>query len=179
MQSLICKRSELPNTVIHSLFNDRRRQFINRHKWDLQVDKDGCEFDEYDDELSDYLVVHNCGVHLGSCRVRPTNASSMIADHFSQHFPKIGEYLDSANGKIHEASRFCRSPEISHQESRIAIALLIKLLKSYKESHDIASFIAVVSPEVARLFGVLGIRHKFIRYSSIAGSKFVAILVLS
>lgn len=179
MQSLICKRSELPNPVIRSLFNDRRRQFINRHKWDLQVNKDGYEIDEYDDELSDYLVVHDCGVHLGSCRVRPTNASSMIADHFSQHFPKIGEYLDSANGKIHEVSRFCRSPEISLKESRSAIAILVKLLKSHKERQDIASFIAVVSPEVARLFGILGIRHKFFRESSITGSNFVAILVLS
>lgn len=67
-----------------SMHLERRRVFVDRLKWRLNVDNSGREFDEYDDDNAIYVVIMTDeGELAGSARLRPTTMGSMIDDHFS------------------------------------------------------------------------------------------------
>lgn len=66
------------------MFQDRRVQFQEELGWDLNIDPQGREIDQYDMMNPLYLILRDeTGQHLGSCRALPTTGPTMIADHFS------------------------------------------------------------------------------------------------
>ncbi|MEL7465757.1 MAG: acyl-homoserine-lactone synthase [Pseudomonadota bacterium] len=66
------------------MFSDRRRQFIERLGWSLDADTKGRELDAYDAENPLYLIATDEeGNHLGSTRLMPTTAPTMINEVFT------------------------------------------------------------------------------------------------
>lgn len=71
--------------LANQMFRDRRSQFKEGLGWDLFVDEDGREVDEYDLANPLYLILRDTsGKHLASTRLLPTTGPTMIADHFSE-----------------------------------------------------------------------------------------------
>lgn len=103
------------------MFSDRRRQFVDRHRWELTVDGNGCELDEYDTDDATYIVkTDSDGRHVGSLRMRWVHDGNMIEDHFGSQF----EFDPMGHRKTIEVTRFCRSPSSNASEEDISSALL-------------------------------------------------------
>ncbi|MEM6467015.1 MAG: acyl-homoserine-lactone synthase, partial [Pseudomonadota bacterium] len=154
-----------------SVFGDRAQQFVSRLKWNLCVTPTGLEVDEYDDSESQYLLVHRNSGHLGSCRVRPITASTMLVDHFLPLFPQAQSFLEMQRGRVFELTRFCRAPDISVGESRQMLAKLACLLDSFRDAQRLTGFVAVVFPQVCRFLDSIGVRYLVISKSQLDGRE--------
>ncbi|MEM9009688.1 MAG: acyl-homoserine-lactone synthase [Pseudomonadota bacterium] len=114
----LCLNPQLHDTM----FCDRAKQFRDRLSWDVTVDENGHERDEYDD-LNPLYVVWECedGSHGGSMRILPTTGDAMVNDHF----------LETAGGVrissplIWECTRFCLSPRVGPAAGQIASSLMM------------------------------------------------------
>lgn len=104
-----------------SMFRDRANQFHTRLGWDVQVDDNGEERDEYDAMNPLYVIWKTAdGLHGGSMRVLPTTGPCLANDHFA----------DIAGGRIvspliWESTRFCLSPRTTHDAARVSAALML------------------------------------------------------
>ena len=65
------------------MFRDRAAQFKDRLDWDVTVDENGWEVDEYDRLNPLYIIWENAeGRHGGSVRIMPTVGRTMTNEHF-------------------------------------------------------------------------------------------------
>ena len=140
------------DTLRRSMFVDRARQFIGRHKWSLNLDASGFEVDEYDDALTTYCVVAAGGRHLASVRLRPAATGCMV----DRHFPALwnGNAARLRNGV--EITRFCASPALSPDDRLTAVSDLLLGLCRHCQRRGIENFFGVVFPSVARVIKQAG-----------------------
>ena len=105
-----------------SMFRDRAEQFHDRLKWDVSVDKNGFERDQYDHAGALYVIWEdNAGEHAGSMRVMPTTERTMIRDHFED----LTDSVDITSPLIWETTRFCISPRHAKDGKRIAGGVML------------------------------------------------------
>lgn len=96
--------------LAESMFKDRAAQFKERLDWDVSVDENGWEVDQYDALHPMYVVWQNHdGTHGGSLRVLPTVGRTMTAEHFLH----LTDGVRIASPLIWECTRFCLSPRAS------------------------------------------------------------------
>jgi len=134
-----------------SLFRDRASQFRDRLDWDVTVDAQGFEKDQYDAQNPLYVIWRNAqGRHGGSMRVLPTTAPCMVNDFFS----------DIAGGKIispliWESTRFCLAPDVGANAGRISAALMLagcEIGLNFGLKHAVGVF----DPRMVRIYRTLG-----------------------
>lgn len=102
-----------------TMFRDRAEQFSVRLKWDVTVDANGFERDEYDDVNPIYVIYElPDGTHGGSMRILPTTGPTMINDHFLH----LTDGVAIQSPLIWECTRFCLSPRA---DSKVAGALML------------------------------------------------------
>ncbi|MBR27838.1 MAG: autoinducer synthase [Rhodobacteraceae bacterium] len=110
--------------LAETMFRDRAGQFRTRLNWDVRVDPNGWERDQYDGPDALYCVyVLPDGTHGGSGRLMPTTGRTMLNDHFSH---LMGGEITSP--LIWESTRFCVSPRIAGGAAagaRISTALML------------------------------------------------------
>lgn len=135
-------------TGVHrSMFTDRARQFIARHKWPLAVQATGFEVDEFDDGRTTYCIVEDGDRHQASLRLRPADAGSMVERHFSQMWRGSADRL---RGGV-EVTRFCASPALSPDERLMAVSDLLLGLCRHCQRTGVETFFGVVFPSAARV----------------------------
>ena len=149
--------------VMRSVMRDRSAQFVGRLGWDLCLSPDGLEIDEYDAPETTYMVVHEQFHHVGSCRVRPVRAGTMLLDHFHDAFPEAKSFLAGQESRFFELTRFCRSPYADAEQIREMLGRLADLLDNFRNEAGISGYLAVIYPEVGRYLSRIGV--KFIRIS--------------
>lgn len=89
-----------------SMFSDRAHQFRVRLGWEVAVDRDGWERDEYDGLNPVYVIWRRPdGLHGGSMRFLPTLGRTMVNEHFSE----LSGGLIYRHPKLWECTRFCLS----------------------------------------------------------------------
>ena len=87
-----------------SMFRDRAIQFQDRLGWDVVVDANGHERDDYDRENPLYVIWENRdGTHGGSLRLLPTTGPTMV----NQHFLHLLDGGPVTSPLIWECTRFC------------------------------------------------------------------------
>jgi acyl homoserine lactone synthase len=87
-----------------SMFRDRADQFKTRLGWEVSVDDNGFERDEYDALNPLYVIWENQdGTHGGSMRLLPTVGQTMINDHFVH----LTDGVRIQSPLIWECTRFC------------------------------------------------------------------------
>jgi acyl homoserine lactone synthase len=131
------------------MFRDRARQFKDRLHWEVSVDEDGLERDQYD-ALNPLYVIWQMpdGSHGGSMRFLPTMGPTMVNDHF-RHLAD-GKMIRDPD--IWECTRFCVSPEAPND---VAAALMLggaEVGKNFALSHAIGVF----GRSMTRVYGQLG-----------------------
>jgi len=132
-----------------SMFRDRADQFKVRLGWDVTVDADGFEKDEYDALNPLYVIweLHD-GTHGGSMRFLPTVGRTMVNDHFTHLMG--GGTIVSPN--IWESTRFCLNP---NAPGKVAAALMLggsELTRGFGVLH----FAGVFDPRMVRIYRMIG-----------------------
>ncbi|MEM8570514.1 MAG: acyl-homoserine-lactone synthase [Pseudomonadota bacterium] len=96
--------------LVQTMFKDRAFQFRDRLNWDVTVDDDGLERDQYDDLNPMYLIWEDQnGRHAGSIRLMPTTGRTMTAEHFVD----LTDGVRISSPFIWECTRFCLAPGAS------------------------------------------------------------------
>lgn len=91
---------------VRELHRERRRQFIEERGWALQ-ERDGGEYDAYDDDLAVHLVGFSASgaIEVG-CRLRPTATGGVIPDVFP-HLVAASEPPPGRPGTFECTRYFC------------------------------------------------------------------------
>lgn len=138
-------------TLKSSMLRDRAAQFHTRLKWQVSVDEDGFEQDQYDALNPLYVIWQRPdGRHGGSMRFLPTTGDTMVNDHFSH---LIGGAPIAAPA-VWETTRFCIAPDAT-DGSRVAALLMMagaQLGVGFNLSHSIGVFDA----RMVRIYRKLG-----------------------
>lgn len=171
MQEIQAEWGRVEQDVMRSVMRDRSAQFVGRLGWDLCLSPDGLEIDEYDAPETTYMVIHEQSRHVGSCRVRPVRAGTMLVDHFIDAFPEAVSFLAGQERRFFELTRFCRSPSADTDQIREMLGRLANMLDNLREESGISGYLAVIYPEVGRYLSRIGVRFIRISASEIGGKS--------
>ncbi len=105
--------------LAHTMYKDRAAQFKDRLNWDVTVDENGYELDEYDALNPLYVIWENAdGRHGGSMRVMPSLGRIMT----NEHFLDLTGGVTITSPFIWECTRYCLAPDAP---AGVAAALLL------------------------------------------------------
>lgn len=136
--------------LAETMFRDRARQFHDRLGWDVTVDAQGFERDEYDGVNPLYLIWEDeAGRHGGSMRFLPTTGATMANDHFRHLLG--GERIESPF--IWECSRFCLAPRARGQATAALALGAGELMAAFGLEH----FVGVFDARMERIYGRMGL----------------------
>jgi acyl-homoserine lactone synthase len=128
------------HVALRSMFEARKRVFVDLLKWDLPVLADRFEVDHFDDLFATYLIVTDGeGSHLASARLLPTTRPALL----DGLFPHLVAGPVPNGAAIFEITRFCLSPGIGAQQRRAARDILLVGLVDYALAHGIATYTGV------------------------------------
>lgn len=128
-----------------SMFRDRAAQFRDRLKWDVQIDHNGHERDEYDALDPLYVIWEGAdGSHGGSMRFLPTIGRTMVAEHFAH----LTNGVSIASPLIWECTRFCVS---QHADRQVSAALVLGA-GEIMEAFHLRHFIGVFDARMVRIY---------------------------
>ena len=134
--------------LAESMFRDRAEHFKMRLNWDVTVDANGFERDEYDDLNPLYVIWERPdGTHGGSMRFLPTTGRVMVNEHFA----------DLLSGPIKspliwECTRFCLA---KGAPAHVAAALMLgggEIMQGFGVSH----FAGVFDARMVRIYRMTG-----------------------
>lgn len=132
-----------------SMHQDRADQFKRRLGWEVSVDQNGWERDEYDREDTLYVIwVMPDGTHGGSMRFLPTTRATMVNDHFAELLD--GQVIDDP--LIWECTRYCLRDGVP---SRVAAALMLaggELMRAFHLTH----LLGVFDARMIRIYRMIG-----------------------
>ena len=132
-----------------TMFRDRADQFKTRLNWDVNVNAQGFERDEYDDLNPLYVIWENVdGTHGGSMRFLPTTGRVMVND----HFPHLLGGGPIASPVIWEFTRFCLSRGAN---PKVAAALMLaggEIMEGFGVEH----FVGVFDARMVRIYRMIG-----------------------
>lgn len=136
-------------TLARTMFEDRADQFKTRLGWEVQVDADGQERDEYDTLNPLYVIYEKPdGSHGGSMRLLPSTGRTMVNEHFSDVIGG-GEVRSPL---IWECTRFCLSRKA---EPRTAAALMLaggEVMENFGVEH----YVGVFDARMVRIYRMIG-----------------------
>lgn len=130
----------LEHKAMRTMFEARKRVFIDLLKWDIPALADRFELDHFDDTEATYLIVTDTeGEHLASARLLLTTRPALL----DSLFPGLvaGEVPQGAD--VLEITRFCLSPGIGAQQRRIARDALVVGLAEFALANDIRTYTGV------------------------------------
>ncbi len=135
--------------LARSMFEDRAKQFHDRLKWEVTLQEDGTERDQYDAMNPLYVIWEQPdGRHGGSMRFLPTTGDTMINDHFLS----LTDGVEIRSPFIWECTRFCLAPDTL---PRVSAALMLggmELGRAFHLSHAVGVFDA----RMVRIYRRLG-----------------------
>ncbi|SFG46683.1 N-acyl-L-homoserine lactone synthetase [Palleronia marisminoris] len=143
--------TELANhpVLADSMFRDRAAQFHDRMGWDVTVDENGHERDQYDVLNPLYVIWEQPdGTHGGSMRFLPTTGRTMV----NEHFLNLTDGVRIESPLIWECTRFCLAPDAS---PRVSAALMLaggEILRGFYLDH----FVGVFDARMIRVYKMLG-----------------------
>ncbi|WP_435311310.1 acyl-homoserine-lactone synthase [Primorskyibacter sedentarius] len=132
-----------------SMFRDRADQFKARLGWEVNVDADGYERDEYDALNPLYVIWQKpCGSHGGSMRLLPTTGRTMVNDHFKDITG--GVHIESP--LIWECTRFC----LSRDAAPGAAAALMLAGGEVMNGFGLRHYVGVFDARMVRIYRMIG-----------------------
>lgn len=130
----------LERAAMRSMFEARKRVFIDLLKWDLPALAGRFELDQFDDEHATYLIVtDSMGAHLASARLLPTTRPALL----DTLYPDLVAGDVPHGAAILEITRFCLSPGIGALRRRAARNALLVGLVDYAQAHGIQAYTGV------------------------------------
>lgn len=135
--------------LAESMFRDRADQFRNRLGWDVSVDENGFEKDQYDALDPLYVIWQEAdGTHGGSMRFLPTTGSVMV----NEVFGHLTGDNPICSPLIWECTRFC----LSRDASSSAAAALMLAGGEIMQGFGIEHFAGVFDARMIRIYTAIG-----------------------
>lgn len=135
--------------LAETMFLDRADQFKTRLNWDVTVNDNGFECDEYDDLNPLYVIYQKPdGRHGGSMRLLPSTGRTMV----NEHFTNILGGGEIRSPHIWECTRFCLSQQA---EPRTAAALMLaggEVMENFLVQH----YVGVFDARMVRIYRMIG-----------------------
>lgn len=126
--------------VLRSMFEARKRVFVDLLKWDLPVLAGTFEVDQFDDGQAVYLVVADQhDHHLASARLLATTRPALL----DSLYPDLVEGDIPQGQDIAEITRFCLSRGVGARLRREARDTLLVGLAEYALANGITSYTGV------------------------------------
>lgn len=126
--------------ALRSMFEARKRVFIDLLKWDLPALAGRFELDHFDDVDATYLIVTDAfGDHLASARLLLTTRPALL----DSLFPQLSEGPVPRGDDVLEITRFCLSPGIGARQRRIARDSLLVGLVEFALANGIRTYTGV------------------------------------
>lgn len=135
--------------LAESMFRDRADQFKTRLGWEVSIDEDGFEKDQYD-ALNPLYVIWEMpdGTHGGSMRFLPTTGRTMI----NEHFTNVMGGGTVTSPLIWECTRYCLS---RGAPAHVAAALMLgggEIMRGFGIKH----FVGVFDERMVRIYRMIG-----------------------
>ena len=135
--------------LAETMFVDRADQFKTRLDWDVTVEENGFERDQYDTLNPLYVIYEKPdGSHGGSMRLLPSTGRTMV----NEHFADILGGGEVRSPFIWECTRFCLSRTA---EARTAAALMLaggEVMENFGVKH----FVGVFDARMVRIYRMIG-----------------------
>jgi len=132
--------SPFENRALKSMFEERKRVFVDLLGWDVPVIDNRFEVDRYDDEHALYVIVADqAGEHLGSARLLQTTRPHILADLYPDLC--IGDVPRGI--RTLEITRFCLARSQRSGDRRHIRNLLVSALVSVALEHDVDQYTGV------------------------------------
>lgn len=152
-----CSPNYRDQKLLSEMYKDRAYQFKVRRKWNVSVDENGEEIDQYDLPYTNYLIVRDrSGRHAGSLRLLPLSKPTMLFDHFYDLLQGIE--LNASN--TWECTRFCLARNLSRTDAREVCTQLFRSLEVFAAKHEVERIVAIFEREMLRVYQALGVPPK-------------------
>lgn len=130
----------LEQKAMRTMFEARKRVFIDLLKWDLPALAGRFELDQFDDEKANYLIVTDLdGEHLASARLLLTTRPALLDSLFRG---LVDGEVPQGEGVL-EITRFCLSPGIGAHQRRTARDALLVGLAQFAVDNGIRTYTGV------------------------------------
>lgn len=142
------------HVLLRSMFEERKRYFVDHLQWDLPVLAGRYEVDQFDDGHAMYLIVADRDDrHLASVRLLRTTRSTMIESLYPH---LVGGKLPKGDDVL-ELSRFCLSRDVAVDRHREVRDMLMHGLVEFALDAGIRAYTTIAYPDqsepIARLGG--------------------------
>lgn len=128
------------NDALRTMFDARKRVFVDLLGWDVPVLDGAYEIDQFDTPDAAYLILlDERGRHRGSARLLRTDKPHILGD----LFPCLCEGPVPVHPDMREITRFCIEPTLSRVERRNARNELVTALADHAQAQGIVGFTAV------------------------------------
>ena len=123
--------------ALRSMFEARKRVFIDLLKWDIPALAGRFELDHFDDVDATYLIVTDAdGEHLASARLLLTTRPALL----DSLFPELVDGPVPQGADVLEITRFCLSPGIGARQRRVARDSLLAGLAEFALANGIRTY---------------------------------------
>jgi acyl-homoserine lactone synthase len=140
----------LADAVLRSMFEARKRVFVDLLKWEVPVLEGRYELDQFDDEHAVYLVVRGAaGEHLGSARLLQTVRPHLL----DTLFPDLCAAAPPRGPQVREITRFCLDRRLPSRRRLAVRNRLVSALADYALARGIATYTGIA--EIAWLQQIL------------------------
>jgi acyl-homoserine lactone synthase len=126
--------------AIRSMFEARKRVFVDLLRWDLPVLAGRFEVDQFDDGHAIYLILTDAERrHLASARLLPTTRPGIL----NSLYPHLCAGPLPEGPDVYEITRFCLSRDLRAPERRRARDRLVTAIARFGVEQRIATFTGV------------------------------------
>jgi N-acyl-L-homoserine lactone synthetase len=126
--------------ALRSMFEARKRVFVDLLKWDVPVLAGRFEIDQFDDPHATYLILTDGeGLHLASTRLLPTLRPHIL----DSLFASLCDAPPPRSATTFEVTRFCLDRSLSARDRRAARDTLIVALVEHALAQGIDTYTAV------------------------------------
>ena len=137
--------------LIDTMFKDRALQFKGRLDWDVTVDADGYERDQYDRDDALYAIWEMPdGTHGASMRILSTARPVMVNDFFTHITGRRFE-----DTRIWESTRFCLSPKRQQDAHHLSAVIMLSGCE-VGLNFNLTQAVAVFDPRIMRIYKQIG-----------------------
>jgi N-acyl-L-homoserine lactone synthetase len=134
--------------VLESMHRDRKRVFVDRLGWKIEIVDGQFEIDQFDTPEAVYLVVHDAHQHLGSVRLLPTTQPHIL----DSMFPHLCDGPVPVGEDIWEITRLCTAPDLANARpvrEAISVALTEFALLAGIRRYSLVTHLAYLSQLIA------------------------------
>lgn len=176
---MIHQISELPqvseHSVLRSMFEARKRVFIDLLKWNVPSLAGRFELDQFDTQAAKYIVLADSNArHKASARLLSTQVPHLL----DSLFPWLCDVSIPRGPHCLEISRFCLDPRLSSVERRAVRDELIHALVEHALENGITQYTGIAEEAWLRQILAFGWRCRPLGSVCLNGSKRLGAMVI-